>query len=202
MSRRIATFLAASLTLLAAFVGMAQAQDGYKLRSGDTVRIEVLEDPSLNRSLLVAPDGRISMPFAGGIRASGRTLETIQSEVVSKLAPNFATSPTVYLALERQEQARPSSNAQSKAPVIAIFIMGEANKPGKLEVSPGTTALQAFAQMGGFGKFAATKRIQLRRGDKTYSMNYNDIEAGKSNAGDTVLAEGDVILVPQRKLFE
>jgi polysaccharide export outer membrane protein len=56
--------------------------------------------------------------------------------------------------------------------------------------------------MGGFSKFAATKRIQLRRGTDLYPLNYKDIEAGKSNAGGTILAEGDVILVPQRKLFE
>lgn len=174
----------------------------YKLRSGDTLRIEVLEDPNLNRSLLVAPDGRIAMPLAGGIRASGRTLESVQSEVVSKLAPSFATAPTVYVALERQEAPRAASGVASKPPVISIFVMGEAVKPGKFEVAPGTTVLQAFAQMGGFSKFAATKRVQLRRGSQTYPLNYKAIEAGQSNAGDTVLSEGDVILVPQRKLFE
>ena len=42
----------------------AQAQ-GYQIRAGDTLRIEVLEDSSLNRTVLVAPDGRISMPQAG-----------------------------------------------------------------------------------------------------------------------------------------
>ena len=84
--------------------------------------------------------------------------------------------------------------------------MGEAAKSGKISVAPGTTMLQMFAEMGGFSKFAATKRIQLRRADKAsgtekvYSFNYKDIESGTTKAG--ILMDGDVILVPQRKLFE
>ena len=62
--------------------------------------------------------------------------------------------------------------------------------------------------MGGFSKFAATKRIQLRRIDpktrteKVYMFNYDAIERGENNGGNTRLMDGDVILVPQRKLFE
>ena len=43
------------------------AQDGYRIRPGDTLRIEVLEDESLNRAALVAPDGRITLPLAGSV---------------------------------------------------------------------------------------------------------------------------------------
>ena len=55
------------------FATGAFAQSGYQIRTGDTLQIEVLEDPSLNRSVLVLPDGTISLPFAGSIRAAGRT---------------------------------------------------------------------------------------------------------------------------------
>ena len=75
------------------------------------------------------------------------------------------------------------------------------------EVQRDTTVLQALALVGGFSKFAATKRVQLRRADKSgvekiYNVNYQDILAGKSNLGATVLRQGDVIIVPQRRLFE
>ncbi|MFN4128272.1 MAG: polysaccharide biosynthesis/export family protein [Paracoccaceae bacterium] len=199
MSRRIVAFFAGALALLATG---AIAQDGYRLRSGDTLRIEVLEDPTLNRAALIAPDGRIAMPLAGGIRAAGRTLEAVQGELAAKLEPNFAARPTVYVALEQQKEVRPVSTQPAKEAVIAVFVVGEAAKPGKLNLTPGTTLLQAFAEMGGFSKFAATKRIQLRRGAKSWTLNYKAIEAGVSQAGETVLAEGDVIVIPQRKLFE
>ncbi len=198
MSRLIITFIASLMGLVVANAAMAQ---GYGVRAGDTLRIEVLEDPTLNRSVLVAPDGRISVPLAGGIRASGRTVEEIQQELANRLGPSFATVPNVYVALERQREVRPSSTP-SAAPTIDVFVMGEAAKAGKIEVAPGTTVLQLFAQMGGFSKFAATKRIQLRRDGQMFLINYPAIEAGTSQQGATVLAAGDVIVIPQRKLFE
>lgn len=200
MLRQVVGFVVVSIVFLSAVPDIAAAQDSYRLRGGDTLRVEVLEDPSLNRSALIAPDGRIAMPLAGGMPAAGRTLEAVQSDLATRLEPNFATRPTVYVALERQREERPRQPVQER--IISVFVVGEAAKPGKLDLAPGTTILQAFAQMGGFSKFAATKRIQLRRGTQNWTLNYAAIENGASTAGDIVLAEGDVILIPQRKLFE
>jgi polysaccharide export outer membrane protein len=61
--------------------------------------------------------------------------------------------------------------------------------------------------MGGFTRFAASSRVQLRRpsadgAEQMVTLDYKAIEAGLSNAGMTVLSEGDIIVVPQRRLFE
>lgn len=199
--------LLTGLLALPMLAGGARAQEqGYLLRPGDTLRIEVLEDATLNRSVLVAPDGRISMPLAGVIRAGGRPIEAVQADLSARLAGNFATTPNVFVSVERLNQVVPGGAAVSKT--LSVFVMGEANKPGKVAVEPGTTVLQFFAEMGGFSKFAATKRIQLRRtdaktGEETiFPLDYTAIERGTSKAGATKLADGDVIVVPQRKLFE
>ena len=191
--------------LLAALTVPATAQDGgYLIRSGDTLRIEVLEDPGLNRSVLVSPDGRITLPLAGGVRAAGKTVEAVQSELSARLVPN-------YVSIERiaERVARGGGGGGVAAvPTLDIYVIGEAAKAGKLSVARGTTVLQFFAEMGGFSKFAATKRIQLRRtnpktGEETsYTINYDAIENGSSRMGATVLMKGDVIVIPQRKLFE
>jgi polysaccharide export outer membrane protein len=95
------------------------------------------------------------------------------------------------------------------ARTIDVYIMGEVNNGGGLlEVERGTTVLQALALSGGFTRFAATKRIQLRRTDPqsgqqtVYNIDYRAIEQGASNIGSSVLADGDVIIVPERRLFE
>ena len=68
--------------------------------------------------------------------------------------------------------------------------------------------LSTFGVMGGFSNFAATKRVQLRRTDpktlveNVFTLNYRAIEAGESTGGSTVLQDGDVIVIPQRRLFE
>ena len=73
---------------------------------------------------------------------------------------------------------------------------------------PGTTLLQAIALGGGLDRFAATKRIQLRRTDastgqeRLYLFNYNAVERGGAVQSMITLREGDVIIVPERHLFE
>jgi polysaccharide export outer membrane protein len=185
----------------------ALAQDGYRIRAGDTLRIEVLEDPSLSRAVLVAPDGRITMPLVGGVMAQGRQVEELQNDLEDRLAPNFAARPSVFVSLQGLGQ-RDAAGQIAPADLISVYVLGEANRPGRIDVERGTTLLQFFAQMGGFSDFAAEKRVQLRRtdpetGEETiYNLNYKSIERGQSKTGATVLADGDVILVPQRGLFE
>lgn len=186
------------------------AQDGYRIKPGDVVRIEVLEDPNLNRNVLVLPDGRISIPLAGTVQASGLTLEELQVNLAGKLASSFATTPTVFAGIDSLSVAAApvARSSVAAAPfLIDVYVMGEAAKPGKYEVGPGTTLLQFFAQSGGFSKFAATKRIQLRRVDaagveRVYTFDYNAMERGATSSRATVMAAGDVIIVPQRRLFE
>ena len=74
--------------------------------------------------------------------------------------------------------------------------------PGKFAVVPGTTILQFLAEIGGFTEFAAVKRIQIRRGSAVYTVNYQAIEAGTDTSAQMVMKTGDVIIVPQRRLFE
>jgi polysaccharide export outer membrane protein len=188
------------LVLLAA---PSQAQDGYKLRPGDVLRIEVVEDAGLSRAALIAPDGRVTLPLAGSVQASGRTIEAVQSDLIARLTPSFAAPPTVFVSIDRlADRPTGGTSVPGPGPTIDVYVLGEAGKTGRVEMKPGTTMLQALAQIGGFTKFAAKKRVQLRRGAQTYNVDYVAIETGASNAGAMVLQSGDVIIVPQRKLFE
>ena len=183
----------------------AQNGDAYRLKSGDVVRVEVLEDAGLNREALVLPDGRISLPLAGNVPAAGRTLEQLQGDVTTRLRPSFAAAPTVFVSLARLGE--PPRRTGVAAATITVHVVGEAAKPGPIQLRRGTTLLQAFSAMGGFSRFAATKRVQLRRigpdgQEQVYVFDYDAMERGAVRGGMTVLADGDVIVVPQRRLFE
>lgn len=184
------------------------AQDTYQIKPGDVVRIEVLEDSSINRESLVLPDGRVSVPLVGTIQVGGRSVDQVRADVIGKLRPNFAADPTVFVSLSRLAEPKPSRSGSSGGRSTSdIFILGEVANPGGLSIKRNTTVLQALALAGGFSKFAATKRVQLRRADASgveqiFNINYQDILAGKSNLGATRLRAGDVIVVPQRRLFE
>ena len=193
---------------LMATLSPAAAQD-YKVHAGDILKLEVLEDPSLDRTLLVTPDGRVALPQVGTLQVAGQSVDAIGQAIAAKIAPNFATPPTVSVSVQQLAARVASGSASSaSAAVIDLFVIGEANKPGKLGLAPRTTVLQAFAEMGGFTKFAATKRIQLRRTDaktgasQIFNLNYDAILAGTTTNGNATLQDGDVIVVPQRMLFE
>ena len=64
-----------ALLLMVGLAGVATAQSNYRIQPGDTLQIEVLEDANLNRSVLVLPDGSISFPLAGTVKAGGRSVE-------------------------------------------------------------------------------------------------------------------------------
>lgn len=180
----------------------AAIAQSYRVQPGDILRIEVVEDETLNRTVLVAPDGRISVPQAGALRAAGRSVESIAQLLTERLASGFNAPPNVFVAVEQValEEEVPET--------INIFVLGEVERPGQLEIESGTTLLQAFATMGGFSNFAATKRVQLRRTDPNtkletvQTINYDAILAGQVQNANIRMREGDVILVPTRRLFE
>lgn len=184
---------------------MALAQDQYLIKPGDALQLEVQEDASLNRNALVLPDGRISVPLVGTVQAGGRTVDQVRSDISQRLTSNFASPPTVFIGVSTI--AKPAGRrGPASAREISVYVLGEVSKPGKLEVKPGTTVLQLFAQMGGFSDFASTKRIQLRRTsagvETVHIINYRALERGAALKGIGTLADGDVIIVPQRRLFE
>lgn len=190
-------------------VPMAEAQGNYVVGPGDLLQIEVLEDDSLGRSVLVTPSGEITLPLAGSVAAVGRTLSAVQQTLRDRLAPNFAEPPTVFVSLSRRAEGPPILPTVPEQPVlIDIYALGEIGNRGRLQVEPGTTILQTFSLMGGFTPFAATERIQLRRRDpvtgteRIYPLRYNAILNGTSPNGGAQVADGDVFVVPTRKLFE
>ena len=191
-------FAILAVTSFAAPAAFAQSA-GYRIQPGDQLTVTVLEDDTLNRQVLVLPDGRISMPLAGSVAAGGQTVEAVERTIADRLASNFAVRPSVFVSVVAVDET---------AETFPIYVLGQVGAPGLVEVEPGTTMLQAIALSGGLDRFAATKRIQLRRTDSStgqerlYLFNYKAVERGGSIESMITLREGDVLLVPERRLFE
>jgi len=190
--------LAALLALLAAPLAYAQSA-GYRIQPGDQLAITVLEDETLNRTTLVLPDGSISVPLAGTVNAAGRSVDAVESAIADRLASNFAVRPSVFVSV---------TSVSDTGLTFPIYVVGQVGDPGMREVEAGTTLLQAIALAGGLDRFAATKRIQLRRTDpatgqeRLYIFNYKAVERGGAIQSMITMREGDVIVVPERHLFE
>lgn len=191
------------LVLLALAVApFALAQDAYRIKPGDTLDITVLEDANLNRQVLVRPDGGISMPIAGNIQAGGNSIQAVERIITDRLASGFSITPTVSVALTGVAAATSTAST-----TVDVFFIGEIGSQGLTAVPRGSTILQALAAAGGPGQFAAKKRIQLRRTDRSghetvFLFNYAAIMNGARIQNNLVVQDGDIIVVPERKLFE
>ena len=190
------------LALLAALTPLAAAAQAYQLQPGDRIQISVLEDPSLNQGVLVRPDGLISMPLVGTVQAAGRSPEEVSAAIRRALARDFVTPPTVTVALT----GLGSPDLADGVVAARIYVIGEVGRPGPIEAVLPLDILQALSLAGGPGIFAARQRIQVRRrvgAEETVMLfDYDLIEDGEVPLERILLADGDVIVVPQRGLFE
>ncbi|HVH03955.1 MAG TPA: polysaccharide biosynthesis/export family protein [Amaricoccus sp.] len=114
----VLAFLCAILAVPAAFAQSA----GYRIQPGDSLAITVLEDDTLNRQVLVLPDGRISVPLAGSITAAGKTVDSVENTIADKLASNFAVRPSVFVSV--------AGLATPFTGTFPIFVLGQVNNPG------------------------------------------------------------------------
>ena len=191
--------LLVALLFFAGMVSGAVAQV-EPLHPGDTIQISVWQDPKLDRQVVVGPDGMISFPLAGHLQAGGLTPKLLEDALRRRLQKNY-TSPldvTVSLAaVNKQEEI------ESKP---RVYITGEVLKPGPYIILPKTNVMQALSLAGGLGPFAASKRIQVHRQangtDATFLFDYKAYVAGTNFEDNIDLRSGDVIIVPERGLFE
>ncbi len=156
----------------------------YRLGAGDKLRIEVYKDAQLSQSVQVRPDGKITMPLIGDIACVGLTPIELRDRIANSLK-EYVTNPVVTVIVV-------------EAVASNVFVMGEVNKPGPLQMAGPLTALQALAMAGGFKDFANTKDIRILRrtasGVDTIHFNYR--EAVKGNGATVYLRAGDTIIVP------
>jgi polysaccharide export outer membrane protein len=169
----------------------------YRLKAGDTIDIWVEQDANLRRQVVVAPDGRIALPLAGHLQAAGRTPEALEKALASRLQKNFTTEVNVTVSI----LTTPEPEFEH-----IIYVTGEVRTPGSFTVTTPTTILQALALSGGLSEFAAKKRIHVRRREDGRNLivpfNYRDVETGRDVTGNVYLRDGDVVVVPERRLFE
>jgi len=186
-----------------AFALAAPAAEAQTLKPGDNLYISVLQDPKLDRSVTVDPSGEIAFPLAGHIRAKGLTPQALERIITNKLKDNYKDDHLdVTVAVANAPKDIPEEDLKPK-----VYVTGEVAKPGPYVVRQPTTLMQAIALAGGFGPYAAKARIQVRRRSKSgdeniFMFDYKAYEAGDNLSGNITLRAGDVVMVPERGLFE
>lgn len=129
----------------------------YLLGPGDKLNVSVFGNANLSGAFTVETNGELSLPLLGGVKASGRDLDAIRTEIVERLDRDYVVNPKVSIEVTN---FRP------------FFIMGEVVRPGSYPYAPDLTARQAVAISGGFTRRAQTSTINLTRKMDRGVVNY------------------------------
>jgi polysaccharide export outer membrane protein len=161
------------------------AADSYIIGASDVLNVTVWKDPTFSGPVLVRPDGMISIPLLGDIPAAGSTTLQLKEVIAAKLR-KYLQDPQVSVIL---------TNVNSKK----IYLLGEINKKGPVDMTPGMTLLEAVSSGGGLTEYAKTKKIYILRDEngkhEKIPVDYKDALKGNS-ALNVALRPGDTIVVP------
>ena len=130
-----------------------QDDGAYRLVAGDAIDVKFMQNPELDESVTIRPDGRISMPLVGELLVAGTSIAELSTRLTTAYA-DILRSPSVTI------QVRSFANRR-------VFVGGEVNKPGMLALGGRETALGAVMEAGGFKTSAKRNMVVvIRRGDE------------------------------------
>jgi polysaccharide export outer membrane protein len=160
--------------------------NSYVIGDLDLLSVVVWREEGLtDKSTLVRPDGMISMPLVGDIKASGKTPMQLAKEITEQLK-KYVQDPNVTVSLNQMNSKK-------------VYLMGEIAKAGPILMTPGMTLLEAIGTAGGLTQFANTNKIYILRnvGGKQQKIPVEYKQALKGDHSlNLTLSSGDTIVVP------
>jgi protein involved in polysaccharide export with SLBB domain len=168
------------------------ASPAYRFFPGDEIEIVVFSAPELNRTVTVAPDGRIAMPLIGAVRAADMTAEELHDALIVAYStqlrqPELSVVPRTYASRQ-------------------VFVGGEVARPGIYEMPANIDAYQAVALAGGFLPTARRGDVLvLSRASGATEVSEVDLSPRAMRAGfpgAEPLERYDVVYVPRSRISQ
>ena len=158
----------------------------YRIGPGDILNISVWKEEGMQLEVLVRPDGEITFPLAGEIRAGGLSTKELSDELVKKLK-KYIPSPSVTVSVLKSVSNK-------------IYVIGKVNRPGEFVATGYMDVLQALTMAGGLTPYADSDDIKIIRrtdtGSKIKSFDYDDVISGDRLDMNIILQAGDTVVVP------
>lgn len=163
----------------------------YQLQRSDVLDLKYRYTPEFDQTVNIGPDGQAVILGMGSIDAAGMTLEQFRTRLLA-LSSARLVNPDVSVLLK--DYVKPH-----------VFVEGEVNTPGRVELRGTVSALDAIALAGGFKTSGSPAEVMLYRRDangagQTRVMNLKKILSQKKLEEAALVQSGDVIYVPQGKL--
>lgn len=173
-------------------VSKDQQMEQYKIGVDDQISVNVWRDPELSVSMPVRPDGKITMPLIGDVKAGGRTPEEVAATIRKKLSA-YIRNPDVTVIL---------TELRSHEYLSRIRVTGAVEEPLSMPYRQGMTVLDAVLEAGGINVYAAPggTKVFRREGAETrvIDVSLDNILKDGDLRTNIYLRPGDVITVPER----
>ncbi|MEO8002575.1 MAG: polysaccharide biosynthesis/export family protein [Arenimonas sp.] len=168
-----------STTSVGAYKGVSE----YRIGPQDLLEISVFQVAELNRTVRVNTSGDISLPLVGAMKAGGRTVQELESDIAKSLDAKFLQNPQVTVFVKEFTSQR-------------VTLEGSVKKPGIYPLTGRTTLLQAIAMAEGLDQLADLRGIVIFRVVEGKKMGARfDIKAIRSGAAADPQVYGDDIIV-------
>jgi polysaccharide export outer membrane protein len=157
----------------------------FTLGAADVIRVNVWKNADLSQTVTVGPDGFVSLPLLGEVRAAGMTANQLAQDLSSRLSSYVVSAPVTVSVVDIRSRQ--------------VYVMGQIGKPGGYSLIAPITVLQLIAQAGGLNTFANRKGIFILRGSKgaLQRLKFNYVSAIRGGVNQNInLQPGDTVIVP------
>ncbi len=124
-------------------------QKVYLLVEGDQVEVSVWRTPEISRSVMIRPDGFISLPLLQEVKAAGLTPGELAESVRVALANRLLRPEVTVIPVTVRQPT--------------VYVLGEVRAPGAFPLRTAVTAAQAIALAGGSLRSAAEAAVTVIR---------------------------------------
>lgn len=160
----------------------------YRIQPGDNLDIKFFYNHDLNESVIVLPDGRISLQLVHSVMAAGKTMEELAAELRQKYEPLLALAEITVIVR--------TPNSQK------VYVDGEVGRPGIVPLQNPMTVLQSIAAAGGLKDSARRNElVVIRKGldnrPIALTLDAEKVLDGTDTSQDIALIAADIVFVPK-----
>lgn len=159
---------------------LSEAGD-YVIGEGDVLEIYVWGVKELNVSARVRPDGKITIPGVGDVKASGFTPPGLQKALGERLK-ELVRNPNVTVTV------REITNSK-------VYIFGGGVKSTAFDLNRSTTLLQLLCNLGDVERADLRKSYVLRNG-KMIKTDFHKLFIGGDTSEDIAIQSNDSLYIP------
>jgi polysaccharide export outer membrane protein len=151
----------------------------------DVLQVSVWKNKELSAdAAVVRPDGVITLPLIGDVKAAGRTPSAVRKEIVQRLSAYIQPEELVV------------SVAVTQVNSYHFTVMGAVERGGYFTSRQYVTALEALALAGGPNRFAGNTLYILRgKPQRKIPIDIKRATSGKHDNENLVVLAGDVLVL-------